>query len=266
MSKQAVRNRRKKIETEDVKPSVKDKFMQMVAEEVEHSEQPVMPKFQAANTRQKQALSMLNEGRSVVFLVGSAGSGKSMIAAYHVSNLLKQKKIDKVWLVRPAVSVGKSIGLLPGDEKMKLAPYFAQTVAHLEKFMGKGHTRYCLEKEIIETKPVEYLRGTSFEHCAVICEEAQNFTAEEMEMMLTRLGTGTVFIFTGDTRQHDLKGTSGLATTLTLLQNVVCNRPNYLEDEDLDLMDDLIGAVEFRPEDVVRSGLTKAFVKMYYNN
>lgn len=264
MSKSATRNtRRNKIETE--KPQTKAKFLE-IAQEIETVQQQAVPKFVPANTRQKQAIAMLREGRSVVFLTGSAGSGKSLIAAYHAATLLKSKKIDKVYLVRPAVALGKSIGLLPGTVEEKMAPFFAQTVDHLETFLGKGFMHYCLEKKTIEMKPVEYLRGTSFENCIVIAEEVQNFTSEELEMMLTRLGTGGSYIFTGDTKQHDLRGTSGLKTTIDLLNHVQDIQADYLSDEDLDEMDKNIGIVEFQPEDVVRSGLTRAFVKMYYNN
>lgn len=217
------------------------------------------------NDNQKLALSYLIS-RSVVFLTGSAGTGKSMLAAYRAATQLKEKKIRKVYLVRPAVSVGKSVGMLPGDIKEKLAPYFAQTMAHLEKFLGESPMEYYTEHNIIEMKPVEYLRGMSFEDCLVIAEEVQNFTKEEMEMMLTRLGQNCQIIFTGDTKQHDLKGVSGLSQTIELLNRVQQGHPSYMSQEDMNELDDGIGIVQFKPEDVVRSGLTKAFVKIFYNN
>jgi len=226
-----------------------------------------VPKLEPKNSNQKLALSYLNsDSKKVVFLTGSAGTGKSMLAAYRAAVLLKSKKIDKVYLVRPAVVVGKSVGLLPGDIKEKLAPFFAQTLAHLEKFLGHGNMNYCLDRGQIEMKPVEYLRGMSFENCMVIAEEVQNFTKEEMEMMLTRIGTNGSIIFTGDTKQHDLKGESGLKQTIELINRIACSAPAYMSQEDMDELDDGIGIVQFKPEDVVRGGLTKAFVKMYYNN
>lgn len=265
MSKSASRvTRRTKIVT-DVKPQTKQKFLE-VAAQIEIVQQQAVPRFIPANSKQKEAIAILREGRAVVFLTGSAGTGKSMIAAYHAATQLKNKKIDKIYLVRPAVSLGKSIGLLPGTVEEKLGPFFAQTVAHLEKFLGKGPLSYHLEKKTIELKPVEYLRGTSFENCIVILEECQNFTAEEFEMLLTRIGDGGSFIFTGDTKQHDLRGVSGLEKTIALLQRVQDAQPEYLSDSDLDEMDKNIGVVEFKPEDVVRSGITRAFVKVYYNN
>lgn len=263
MTKRAVRSRKAKIDEGEVY-SPREKFMKSV-DEIEVMQQQTVPKFVAANPRQKQALALLKENRSVVILVGSAGTGKSMIAAFHTATLLKSKTVNKAYLVRPAVSVGKSIGLLPGTIEEKMAPFFAQTVAHLTKFLGAGYMGYCLEKLIIEMKPVEYLRGTSFEDCVVICEEVQNFTDEEFEMLLTRIGNNCTLILTGDQKQHDMRGTSALESTLALIESMMKTQPDYLTDEDLDEMDKNIGIVRFLPEDVVRSGLTRAFVKMYYN-
>jgi phosphate starvation-inducible PhoH-like protein len=249
------------------RPSQRELFFQRLEAEAAYEKKQPVPTLEPKNTNQRTALKYLTDDKKkVVFLTGSAGTGKSLLAAYRAASQLKSKKIKKVFLVRPAVSVGKSVGMLPGDIKEKLAPYFAQTMAHLRKFLGDGHMTYCLEKEVIEMKPVEYLRGMSFEDCMVIAEEVQNFTAEEMEMMLTRLGDGCQIIFTGDTKQHDLKGISGLEQTINLLNTVQRDAPSYLNSDDLDELDDGIGIVQFMPADVVRSGLTKAFVKMYYNN
>lgn len=248
------------------KPPVKEKFLETARLEDTYQQKQSAPKFEAATNNQKRALAMFKEKRSVVFLTGFAGTGKSMLAAYHAASELRQKHVDKVYLVRPAVAVGKSIGLLPGEIKDKLLPYFAQTLSHLEKFMGNGFLKYCMEKDIIEMQPAEYLRGRSFERCVVIVEESQNFTKEEFEMVLTRLGIGCTLIFTGDVKQHDLRGESGLAQTIALFQKMNTEQPDYLSDEDLDEIDSNVGIVQFTVDDVVRSGITKAFVKMYHHN
>ena len=223
-------------------------------------------RLEPKNNNQRIALQYLNSNTPVVFLTGSAGTGKSLLAAYRAASLLKSKQIHKVFLVRPAVSVGKSVGMLPGDIKEKLAPYFAQTLAHVEKFLGPGGMKYCTNHDQIEMKPVEYLRGMSFENCMVIAEEVQNFTSEEMEMMLTRLGQNCQIVFTGDTKQHDLKGVSGLSATIKLLDKMLQTHPEYMSSDDMAELDEGIGIVRFMPEDVVRSGLTRAFVRMYHNN
>lgn len=245
---------------------VNDPRFDLAAEAAYEPPRKAVEKLEPKNQNQKIALSYLNSGTPIVFLTGSAGTGKSLLAAYRAASQLVNKRIQKVFLVRPAVSVGKSVGMLPGDIKEKLGPYFAQTMAHIEKFMGKGQMIAALDYNKIEMKPVEYLRGMSFEDCIVIAEEVQNFTTEEMEMMLTRLGENCQIIFTGDTKQHDLKGVSGLDTTIKLLDRMLQTHPEYMTQEDMDELDDGIGIVRFKPEDVVRRGLTKAFVKMYYNN
>lgn len=265
MSKQALRHRRQKIEEDIPKPTPKDKFMKGVAE-IETMQQQAVPKLEAKTNNQKLALAMFKEGRSVIFLTGSAGSGKSMLAAFDAATRMKSKQIEKIYLIRPAVAVGKSVGLLPGTIEEKLAPYFAQTLAHLEKFMGKGYLHYCLDHDLVCMKPAEYLRGMSFENCTVLIEEAQNFTKEEFEMVLTRLGNNCTLRFTGDTKQHDLRGLSGLEQTVDLLMQMENDQPAYMSDGELDDMSREIGIIKFLPEDVVRSGLTKAFVSMYYNN
>lgn len=263
MSKSAMRYR--KLDTEKAKPT-KEKLLQIQVKDEEYSQKQPVPVFEAKNSNQKLALAMFRANKSVIFLVGSAGTGKSMLASYRAACLLKQKIVDKLYLIRPAVAVGKSVGLLPGSIEEKLAPYFSQTLSHLEKFMGKGFMGYCLNNNVIEMKPAEYLRGMSFEDSMVIIEESQNFTEEEFEMVLTRLGNNCNMIFTGDEKQHDLKGGSGLEKTLNKIQDMLENSPDYMSDEDLDIMGDSIGVIRFTPDDVVRNGLTKAFVKMYYNS
>ena len=266
MSKQArITRRSNKVELNLVKPQTKEKFLKE-ALDIEYQQQSPVPRFDPKNSNQKIALSMLREGRPVVFLTGSAGTGKSMLAAWHAATLLKSKKIEKVFLVRPAVAVGKSIGLLPGTISEKMQPFFAQTLSHLAKFMGAGYLKYCLEKEIVEMFPSEYMRGLSLENCIVISEESQNFTADEFEMVLTRLGENAQILFTGDTKQHDLKGYSGMEETLKLIDRMSEAQPDYLTDDDLGNISSKIGIVRFTPDDVVRSGLTRSLVKVYYNN
>ena len=264
MRNASTRNTRKRKVREDIPPQSKAKFLE-VARDVEHCQQQVVPKFTPANTNQKLAVSMLKEGKSVVILRGSAGTGKSMIAAWWAATKMKSKEVDKVWLLRPAVPTGNTIGLLKGSETEKLMPFFVQTISHLETFMGKGFLHYCLEKQRVEMKAVEYLRGYSFEDCIVIVEESQNFTENDLEMVLTRLGKNCTLLLTGDEKQHDLKGKSGLEQTIKTIESMLDNPPDYLLDEDLDEIENKFGVVSFTPDDVMRSGLTRAFVKMYYN-
>jgi len=265
MVKRAVTTRRAKIEAEVPKPSPKDKFFAELAQG-EALRQGAVPKFTPATANQKKAVAALRDGVRVLFLQGSAGTGKSMLAAWWAATLMKEKKVEKIYLVRPNVATGKSAGSLPGTEAEKLAPYFAQTVSHLATFMGAGYLNYCLEKELIEYKSAEYMRGRSFENVVVLSEEVQNFDASDMEMLLTRLGKGTTYLMTGDGKQNDLRGNSGLEQTIALINRMIDEQPEYLSDEDLDNLQNLVSSVTFTPDDCVRDGITRSFVKMYYHN
>ncbi len=263
MSKSATRFSKKQVTGSDDERVVKAKFLAVAREE---SVQMVVPKFVPATPNQKKAVALLRGGVKVLFLQGSSGTGKSMLAAWWSASLMKDKKVGKIYLVRPSVATGKTAGYLPGTEYDKLLPFFAQTLTHLATFMGQGYLNYCIEKELIELKSGEYLRGRSFENCVVLVEEAQNFTHSDMEMMLSRMGKDSTLLLTGDTKQNDLKGASGLGTTIDLINRMIVEQPEYLDDDDLTSLESSVGFVEFMPEDCVRSGLTRAFVKMYYNN
>lgn len=216
------------------------------------------------NPRQSAGMAMLRTGKLITILAGSAGTGKSIIAVERASTLLREKRVSKVYLVRPPEGMGKTVGLLPGDLKEKLTPFFAQTIRHFEKFLGKSFTAACLRDGKIEMMAAEHIRGVSFEDCLVIIEEAQNFPEEHFETVLTRLGKNCQIVFTGDERQNDLKGKSGLRATVARILDTVKTEPAYMTDADLDELEQGIGVVQFLPEDVVRHGLTRALVKMYY--
>lgn len=266
MSHRASRySKKQKVESSAGKPPVKEKFLTNALETEVPSQAPVV-KFVPKTENQKKAVSLLRSGVRVLFMEGSAGSGKSMLAAWWAAQLKREKKIDKIYLIRPAVVTGKSAGLLPGTEHEKLLPYFVQTIIHLEKFLGKGYINYSLQKGDIELKSGEFLRGRSFENCVVIVEESQNFTKEDLEMVLTRLGENCTFLFTGDHKQNDLKGFSGMRHTIGMIDKMVEERPPYLSSEDIDKLRGLVGGVQFLPDDCVRDDLTKAFVKMYYHS
>lgn len=263
MSKQAVRHRRQKIEAEIQKPTPKDKFLKSVAE-TEEVMQQVVPKFTPATQNQKLQLQYLRDGRSVVWAVGAAGSGKSMVAAYHAATLLKQKQIEKITLIRPVVYVGNSIGMLSGSANEKLMVWFKQTLSHLEKFLGVGYLHYCLDKEIISFQALEHCRGMSFENQFVILEECQGLTLKEYEMILTRIGKGGQICMTGDEAQTAARDNSGLTRILSMVQHQIDTEPMYMSDDDLDTLNNDLGVVRYTVDDIQRSGIVKAMCKMFY--
>jgi phosphate starvation-inducible PhoH-like protein len=230
-------------------------------------DEPV-PRYNAITEALSRGLKALEAGTPVVILSGSAGTGKSQLACYWAAQQYVLGNVDKIILARPNVTAGDTIGLLPGESDEKMAPFFRQTLIHLKKYLGEGRFKLMTDpaKKIIELFPFEYIRGNSFERCIVICEESQNFVFEEWETTLTRLGKDCQMIFTGDTMQNDLKGASGMQATVDLIDKVVQEQPHYLNDDDLDELESGIQVIHFRPCDVVRSGLTRALVKMYYHN
>ena len=250
---------RKGQKTEKV---VKEKFLTVV--DNDYVPQHVMPKFEAITTNQKKQLAFLQERRSVVLASGSAGTGKSIVAAYHGARLLKEKKIEKIWLVRPNVVVGQSVGMLPGTLDEKLTPFFVQTLAHFEKFLGKGFLKYCMDKKVIEMAALEHLRGFSFENSYVILEECQGLKAEEFELIMTRIGENCQICLTGDSKQAAKKDQSGLDEFIKMVEDVIMFQPEYLNDDDLRMFSKDLGIVKYKPEDNLRSGTSRAFTKLYH--
>ncbi len=219
----------------------------------------------AKNNNQREALRMLNEGRKLVVLRGSSGTGKSLLCCYRAAKQLKDGAVKKVYLVRPAVPMGRTVGYAKGTVEEKLGYFFAQTKAHLESFLGKGYVTYCFEKKVIEMVACEYIRGMSFENCVVIVEESQNFTFEEMNTLLTRIGDNCQMILTGDESQNDItKQGVGLSKVVKMIDHTLQTHPEYMDQDDIDVLDEDFGVVTFTPDDIVRSGLCKAFVKMFH--
>lgn len=222
--------------------------------------------FHPIGDAQKLGAKYLQEGRKIVCLQGPAGGGKSILAAWHGANLLKEKAIDKLFLVRPYESCGRTIGAVPGTEAEKLSVIFTSILEHLSKFLGKAQLAYMLEKKIIEFKSVEWMRGYSFEGGVyVICEESQGFDTELMQMLTTRIGESAQLCLTGDWRQADIRKETGLKYLNELMQSLGTNPPSYLDKEDIYELSNNVGFVNFTFEDSGRrSKLTKALVKLFY--
>ena len=245
---------------EDSHRVVKEKF----AQSREASAPSKGIEFNPRTDNQKRFLRYMREGRKLVWGIGVQGSGKSMCAAYYAAEMLKERKIEKIYLVRPNVSCGKSHGAVPGSLKEKLLVLFGQTLNHFEKFLGKGFLNYCVERETIELVSIEYLRGYSFENCVVILEECQGLTDEQYEMVLGRVGKGAQLISTGDERQASELERSGLRQTIDMLEDALDTSPSYLDEKDMNELYSNIGIVEFTFDDVQRSDIVKALAKLYY--
>lgn len=183
----------------------------------------------------------------LTFGVGPAGTGKSYVATHHAAILLMEKKIKKIIVTRPAVECSDtSIGMLPGEESDKLAPYFAPIRRMLEERLGHGYVDLLIKRGTIEFAHIGFLRGCTFDDAFVILDEAQNTTPREMKTFLTRIGRNCTVVVDGDLDQCDLKGESGLRDALIKLQGMKGS-----------------GMYEFDEDDIVRSGITKEIAKRY---
>lgn len=201
-----------------------------------------------ARTEGQRKLIEAIDNNDVVFAVGPAGTGKTYIAVAMAVRALREKKVRKIFLVRPAVEAGEQLGFLPGDLKEKVDPYLRPLYDALEDMVHFDKMKVYLEKNIIEVAPLAYMRGRTLSEAFVILDEAQNATEMQFKMILTRLGQGSKIVITGDDTQVDLppKIRSGLPQALRLLREV-----------------EGIGIVRLKISDVVRHKLVKKIIAAY---
>ena len=142
--------------------------------------------------------------QDVVFGIGPAGTGKTFLAVVLAVQALKEGRVKKIILTRPAVEAGESLGFLPGDLKEKVDPYLRPVYDALYTIYGAEQTNRLMERGVIEIAPLAYMRGRTLDDAFVILDEAQNTTIAQMKMFLTRLGFGSKMIINGDRTQIDL--------------------------------------------------------------
>ena len=185
----------------------------------------------------------------IVFAVGPAGTGKTYLAVAMAVASLKNNEITKIVLTRPAVEAGESLGFLPGDLKEKVDPYLRPLYDALDDMMPVDKLRNYLEKQIIEIAPLAYMRGRTLNNAFVILDEAQNASAMQMKMFLTRLGPNSRAIVTGDVTQIDLptRSASGLVQIQEVLKEIEGIAFVYLDRNDVvrhRLVKDIIDAYD----------------------
>lgn len=171
----------------------------------------------------------------VVFGIGPAGTGKTYLAVVMAVRSLKNREVERIILVRPAVEAGEKLGFLPGDFIEKVNPYLRPLYDSLFDVLGVEVTQRYLEKNIIEVAPLAYMRGRTLNDAFIILDEAQNTTPQQMKMFLTRLGFGSKAVVTGDITQVDLPRDeySGLIEIQKILGQVKGVSFEYLTKEDV---------------------------------
>jgi phosphate starvation-inducible PhoH-like protein len=184
----------------------------------------------------------------LVFAIGPAGTGKSFLAVAMGVNALRDRKVSRLILTRPAVEAGERLGFLPGDMQEKIDPYLRPLYDALYDLMPPERLARAMERGEIEVAPLAFMRGRTLGEAFIILDEAQNTTAAQMKMFLTRLGYGSQAVVTGDVTQIDLASDqrSGLLLAREILTGV-----------------EGIAFSEFNDKDVVRHELVARIVRAY---
>jgi phosphate starvation-inducible PhoH-like protein len=188
------------------------------------------------------------DAHTIVFGIGPAGTGKTYLAMAKAVNALKTKQVTRIILTRPAVEAGERLGFLPGTLSEKIDPYLRPLYDALHDMMDPELIPKLMASGVIEVAPLAYMRGRTLNDAFIILDEAQNTTAEQMKMFLTRLGFGSKVVVTGDVTQVDLPGgnRSGLRAAVDVLDGI-----------------DDIHVTELTSADVVRHRLVSEIVDAY---
>ena len=203
--------------------------------------------IKSRGANQQRLIDMFEEN-DMIFAVGPAGTGKTYLSIALAVKYLKEKRARKIILSRPAVEAGEKLGFLPGDMKDKIDPYLQPLYDALEDMMPTVKLQDLMEKHIIQIAPLAFMRGRTLSDAVVILDEAQNTTAAQIKMFLTRMGWNTKMIITGDMTQVDLPRDvkSGLRVAMHILKDI-----------------EGIAFVEFNKKDIVRNKLVSRIVDAY---
>lgn len=203
----------------------------------------------SAKTSGQQNIVKASETNDILFAIGPAGTGKTYTSVALAVKALKERKVKKIILARPAVEAGENLGFLPGDLKEKVDPYLRPLYDALEEMIEFDKLEFQLAKNTIEIAPLAYMRGRTLNNAFVILDEAQNATNTQMKMFLTRIGFNSRAIITGDVTQTDLpkKQESGLISIQRILNDIEGISFVYLDQRDVvrhKLVRDIIDAYE----------------------
>jgi len=203
------------------------------------------PPLKAKTASQGQYILAI-KSHKLTFGIGPAGTGKTYCAGALAAEELENRRVEKIIISRPAVEAGENMGFLPGDLQEKFDPYFDAFRDCLHERLGKGVVECGLKNDRIVVSPLAYLRGKTFNDAFVVLDEAQNCTAAQLKMFLTRIGENCRVVVNGDIRQSDIGVKSGLKDAVDRLGHL-----------------DSVYVHQFEHEDIVRSGLVKDIIQCY---
>ena len=199
---------------------------------------------------QETYLLKLNDpNKMIVFAIGPAGTGKTMLAVQWAVDQLKYGSADKIIVTRPAVSVDEEHGFLPGDLNEKMAPWTKPIFDVIAENFNAREIENFIKEGVIETSPLAYMRGRTFKNAVVVADEMQNATPSQMKMLLTRLGQNSKMVVTGDLQQADRPSNNGLLEFLKLYNNFQGHR--------------YVDLVKFDVQDVERHEAVKEILSIY---
>jgi phosphate starvation-inducible PhoH-like protein len=209
------------------------------------SVKPQDVKAQLRQSQQKYVQTILEN--DITFCQGPAGTSKTFTACYAALRLFAEKQIDNIILCKPIQEAGEKLGFLPGDVSEKIDPYMQSYVSNLTKIVGPQLTEMMVEAEIIQFRPMAFMRGDTFDNSLMILDEAQNATFKQLMLFITRMGKGSKVIVTGDISQYDIaKNNIGLEKFIDLMSGIKG-----------------IGEHKFTDKDIVRAKILQEVVKRY---
>lgn len=206
---------------------------------------PADVKAQLRQSQQQYVNQILDN--EITFCHGPAGTSKTFTACYAALSLFAKGEIQNIVLTKPIQEAGEKLGFLPGDMDEKIDPYMQSYVSNINKIIGPVLTEQMVNAEIIQFKPLAYMRGDTFDGSLMILDEAQNATFKQLMLFVTRMGKGSKVIVTGDISQYDIaKRNIGLEKFANLMEGIKG-----------------IGSHKFTEKDIVRSKILQDVVKRY---
>ena len=194
-------------------------------------------------------LKLQEDQKNIVFAIGPAGTGKTMIACQWAVKMFQEGLVDKIVVTRPAVSVDEHHGFLPGTLQEKMEPWTRPIFDVLEEYYYAKEIENFIKEGVIEISPLAYMRGRTFKNSIIIADEMQNATPSQMKMLLTRIGEGSRMIVTGDLQQADRPTTNGLLEFLGLYND-------FRNHKHVDVC-------HFTAEDIERHAAVKEILSIY---
>lgn len=205
----------------------------------------ILPRNRSQET---YVLKLLDEQKDIVFGIGPAGTGKTMLACQVAVKNFLEGSVDRIIVTRPAVSADEDLGFLPGTLEQKMAPWTRPIFDVFREYFYANEIEGMIQEGVIEISPLAFMRGRTFKDAYIIADEMQNATPNQMKMLLTRIGTGSKMVVTGDLAQADRLKDNGLLDFI-----------GHLRDFDTSRID----VVEFAQKDIERHQAVKEVLRIY---